>query len=271
MFKFLTRPWKLKKERARREKAHLRNISVTASAPSCADTYLVEFPKSGVTWLSFLIANINLRLNGRQDHVTWWNIHDFVPNIHASRDLSPPLSRPGGRFIKSHCEYNPQYCKVIYLVRDPRDVMVSYYDMMTKLQSFSGSMDEFLESDKYGPSSWIRHVDSWIKRQTPCIQFIRYEDLKVRPFEVLERLYSLFGVIVDEVLLKEAIKCSSFAAMRREEEFYKEGSLEQHKFSHVRKGLCQDFKSELTASQIFLIEKKCTPCMKIFGYSPSGI
>gem|GEM_PF-5099002 len=49
------------------------------------DIYLVSFPKSGNTWLSFIIANMmveKLELGFRVNH---FNLHGFTPDIHQAR------------------------------------------------------------------------------------------------------------------------------------------------------------------------------------------
>src|ERR1700680_1912974 len=94
-------------------------IHFTPVNPLISDLYLVEFPKFGVTWLSFILANINLLVAGESRLATYFNINDLIPDIQYSRDLPLPDHRfPGFRIIKSHSPYNPSYKKVILLVRN---------------------------------------------------------------------------------------------------------------------------------------------------------
>jgi hypothetical protein len=234
------------------------------------DTYLVSFPKAGVTWLSFLIANTNLRLSNYLAYATSWNIHDYVPDIHVTRNVSArALPVPGCRFIKSHADFNPYYYKVVYLVRDPRATLISYYDMATKLAWFHGPMDEFLASEKFGIMAWVRHVEGWITLRDPAtrINFIRYEDLKKNPVDVLTRLYRLFGVDADRAVLEAVVTQSSFARMKADEEFYKEQSQERNPaFQFMRRGEASGFSQELSPAQIARIESGTKEWMKLFGY-----
>src|SRR5207253_5494584 len=86
------------------------------------DVFLVSYPRSGNTWTRFLIGNL-LSIN---EPVNFANIESKIPEIYnnPNRKLRR-LPRP--RIIKSHEVFDPRYKKVIYIVRDPRDVAVSYY------------------------------------------------------------------------------------------------------------------------------------------------
>jgi hypothetical protein len=257
-------------ERIERRKKESRLQTLLPAVPFSDDTYLVSYPKAGVTWLSFLIANANLKLSKSLICATSWNIHDYVPDVHVTRHISTrPLPVPGCRFIKSHADFHPYYYKVIYLVRDPRATLISYYDMATKLNWFQGSVDEFLGSEKFGIAAWVRHLESWVTQRDPAtrINFIRYEDLKNSPVEVLERLYRLFGVDADRTLLEAAVAQSSFAEMKADEDFYKELSQERNSaFKFMRQGEAAGFARELSRAQITRIENGTWEWMKQFGY-----
>ena len=74
-----------------------------------SDIYIVEFPKSGITWFSTLIANINLIESHSIQRATFYNIQQLVPDIHMNRNVldSPMWETPKCRFIKSHFEFCP--------------------------------------------------------------------------------------------------------------------------------------------------------------------
>jgi hypothetical protein len=114
--------------------------------PRHDDISVVEFPKSGVTWLSFLLAAIEIRLAGLQEQVTYYNHHRYVVDIHQIRGsrIHWFLNRT---FIKSHSEFNPNYYFAIYLVRNPFDVMVSYYNFMLS-HGYGNSFDLFVKDRK---------------------------------------------------------------------------------------------------------------------------
>src|SRR5277367_1240233 len=91
------------------------------------DTFLVAYSKSGNTWTRFLLEN--LLYPERQ--VTFLNIPELIPHF----DVMPKrffrdMARP--RVINCHEAFRPHYKKVIYVVRDPRDVVVSLFHFQRK-------------------------------------------------------------------------------------------------------------------------------------------
>ena len=265
--KMADRPARMERRR-RRESLE----SLVPLNPSSDDTYIVAFAKSGGTWFSFLLANVNLLINQMPQTATWWNIRDYIFDIHESRHMPPsPFSHPRGRFIHTHSEFNPRYLRVLYLIRDPRDALVSYYDLTTKFGWFKGTMDEFLDSPKFGIAAWVRHVGSWVHQHTDLnrIHFVRYEDLKSEPLEVLDRIYRLYGQEVPPEMLKKAVQRSSFESMRKSEADYRKYSYDLGStFVFVRKGRAGGFGEELTPAQIARIETECAEWMKMFNYLP---
>src|SRR2546423_7743737 len=91
------------------------------------DVFLVSYPRSGNTWLRFLVANA-LR---PEEQATFATVGDVVPDIYdvTNRDL---LRLPDPRILKSHEPVDERYRRVAYLVRNPADVALSYYHYLIK-------------------------------------------------------------------------------------------------------------------------------------------
>ena len=109
------------------------------------DTFIVSYPKSGNTWMRFLIGNY---LTGNE--CSFENCHLITPDIHMNPEQCEKIDRP--RFIKSHAPFLPQYPKVVYIVRDVRDVVVSYYHHALKHGSReeSTSLEYFVDEFNQG-------------------------------------------------------------------------------------------------------------------------
>lgn len=181
------------------------------------DLFVVEFPKSGVTWLTFLLANVNAQLGGDRRAVTYFNLNDFVPDVQSVSHLSVPRAAlPGYRFFKSHAPYIPEYRKVFYLVRDPRQVMVSYLAFLTGLGWFRGTLEQLVADKTLGIRAWVDHVAGWLDGIHPSASFalVRYEDLLSNPHGELERLYRLLGLPVTAEIIATAVQRSSIERMR---------------------------------------------------------
>src|SRR5437016_6350421 len=85
------------------------------------DIFLVSYPRSGNTWTRFLIGNLIYP----DQPVTFANIESRIPEIYFNPDRV--MRRlPCPRILKSHECFQPLYRHVIYIVRDPRDVAISF-------------------------------------------------------------------------------------------------------------------------------------------------
>jgi hypothetical protein len=197
---------------------------VLPTNPLGEDIYLVSFPKSGNTWLRFLVANaIKLKYNIERE-VNFFSIQEVIPDIHLSKNIRSQgvFGRTDlPRIIKSHTSYNPYYHRVILLVRDPRDAIVSYYYYTKERNSISPdwTISQFIRSDKYGIKAWLKHTQSWYLtlKQGQNIQIINYEKLVANPQQQIANIMDLLGITMEEHILEKAIILSSKSKMKESE------------------------------------------------------
>jgi hypothetical protein len=234
------------------------------------DLYLVEFPKSGITWLCFLVANTNLLLSGdRQRSVTFFNIQRFIPAINTIAYLGPPETPvPGFRFIMSHATFNPNYISMFYMVRDPRDVMASYHKFLGQTGWFGGTLEEMVRHKDLGISAWCEHVSGWIDNVAPSRAFalVRYEDLLADPVAELKTLYRLVGFDLSDEIAATAVERSGIKRMRAEEQLFNARHPMGARMQFVRKGKPGGPREAMPESVLDEIERIAGPLMARLGY-----
>src|SRR5438270_356914 len=182
------------------------------------DTFLVSFPKSGNTWARFLIAN----LVRPGEKIDFSNVNGVIPGpeVTSNRNLQR-IPRP--RIIKSHQYFDPRYKQVIYIVRDPRDVVVSQYHFQRKrklvadgfpLTDFVG---KFLAGETCYYGSWGEHVGSWLatRHGQPGFLLLRYEDMVADSARELVRVASFLGRACTNEEIDQAVQRSSADTMRQ--------------------------------------------------------
>jgi hypothetical protein len=183
------------------------------------DTFVVSYPRSGNTWTRFLIASLVFP----SEVVTFTNIERMIPD--TSSQSNRALKRtPRPRIIKSHQYFDPRYRRVLYIVRDPRDLVLSYYNFQRKYRQIANDypladyVDDFtngrLISADWG--SWGENVASWIytRQNQSGFLLVRYEDMKKNTPHELRRIATFLGVEPTEERLTQAIMASSSERMR---------------------------------------------------------
>jgi len=114
--------------------------------------------------------------------------------------------------------------KVVFLSRDPRDVLVSYYYEVTRRRKdiskaqhiFEGSLAEFLLHSVGSASSLLRYYQVWEKarHQVGAFHLVRYEDLHEKGPETISALLNFLGIAHPIEWVEQAIGSSSFGKMR---------------------------------------------------------
>src|SRR5580704_17421427 len=141
------------------------------------DIFLVSYPKSGNTWTRFLLGNVM----NPDERITFANVERKVPDIHAqSKKELKKTPRP--RLIKSHECFDPRYRRVIYIVRDPRDVALSAYHYDRKERNIPDNfpLDTYITTrimkrdGYYG--TWGEHAGSWLVNERNILQISHLND-----------------------------------------------------------------------------------------------
>ena len=184
------------------------------------DTFLVSYPKSGNTWMRFLIAN----LLQPDPPVGLLEADCIIPSVDGkTKRFFDAMKSP--RVIKSHFSFIPAYKRVIYVVRDPRDVIMSQYHYQIKrgVLEQDAPLDDFVsrfikgEVCPYG--SWGENVGSWTatRRDDPNFLLLRYEDMLANVSAGAARISNFLGLPSDSNRIALAVERSSVDNMRKVE------------------------------------------------------
>lgn len=251
--------------------AHNKHTLSLVDQPRHDDLYIVSFPKSGATWMDFLMANIHTTMSGDKRSINFFNIHTIIPDVHYCRQVGVAnLAFPGFRVIKSHAEFNRYYKNVVYLIRDPRDAMVSYYKFLVGLGQFSGTVSDLIRSPRYGIDAWVNHVDSWYFKSEASLRItiVRYEDLKNDSYSALKHLYNTLGFEISDEVLNLAIQKSSFDNMKILEKAWNYGGRPvAENFKFMQKGVSGSWNEILSENDHAYICKASEKILLEFGYA----
>jgi len=189
-----------------------------------SDAFLVSYPRSGNTWLRFLIAHLI-----HKAPLDFRELEFFVADIYQNSDREL-LALPQPRILKSHELLDERYRKVVYIARDPRDVAVSFYywrlRQETAVQAANRmTLEEYLRTFIQGEYAfsrfnWAEHVCSWLPEGIvpgSRVLAVQYEQMKKDPAGVLRSVASHIGVIHDQGGVEHAVRLSSFANVQAAE------------------------------------------------------
>ena len=182
------------------------------------DVFILSFPKSGNTWTRFLIANLIYP----ETPADFSNINRLTPDPEAmsKRELAK-MPRP--RIIKSHQYFDPRYPRVIYIVRDPRDVMLSMYHFQRKCRVIEDQFPlekyatQFIAGKTSPYGSWGDNVASWLvtRQNRPGFLLLRYEDMLEDAARELNKVVAFLQIPPDAERIANAVRRSAADEMRK--------------------------------------------------------
>ena len=277
--------------------------------------WLASFPKSGNTWMrAFLCSYLYLDLEKENFSFDILKKIKRFPNQNQLNDIgiNPKSFEEVAQawlkaqnhinlnnkinFLKTHQAFgsyenfpftNEQNTLgVIYLVRDPRDVLISYAKHMN--QSLYDTLDLVLEDDSKGylneekkdvigemRGSWSQHYNSWKFSNINEKLIIKYEDLINDPFKTFSKVINYVSDLfkknstyleISDERIRKCIKISNFKNLQKLEKKY--GFVENIKQNELffNKGLVKQWENKLNDKILYKIEKKFKKEMKELNY-----
>jgi len=274
--------------------------------------WVASYPKSGNTWIRSIITSILYTNDGifnfelikqidqfetlknfkflkkdNIDHYNQLNKMNIVSHywLEAQKRL---IDKNKILFFKTHSanyEYNNLFFAnnettkgCIYIVRDPRDIIISY-------SKFLGiSIEEVVriialrENKIYGPNKkigvyltrWDYHVASWIRINKPKL-ILRYEDMLSSPRKSIKKIVKYliddlhFNLKINEDKIDNIARTTSFSKLKENEKTL--GFFESSKNSvFFRAGKQNQWQNILTKNQLLFIEENFKEYMTKYEY-----
>jgi hypothetical protein len=191
-------------------------------------SYLISFPKCGRTWLRLMMGKALALHSGvpasLNDMLALRTVSRQIPGLPEIRVTHE--DRPHERSAKDLADDKRafRHKRVILLVRDVRDVMVSLYfqnSRRTADQSLPEEMlkdiDTFVRSDVGSLDSFLTFYKIWYQARTIPRAFllVRYEDMHADPEGELRKVLDFAGVKgLKEADIQEAVTFAKFENMR---------------------------------------------------------
>ncbi len=273
--------------------------------------WLASYPKSGNTWLRMFLKSYfmksdekfsleksisdNFKPQGFPDQkileelkVDYYKFEEIAKNWEAMQDYLNLNNQTN--FVKTH----NAMCTVgsykftshkntkgaIYIVRDPRDVLVSYshhygvdYEKTFKMIS-SPYNCEYPESGgkrykKTLMGNWSSHYNSWKKYNSCKVLIIKYEDMIINEYETFMKVINYLKEVNDtefnEEKFKKALKQSQFSELQKLEKT--EGFSEVGRGGiFFRSGKIGEWRNEVSVDLVKKTEKVFNKEMKELGY-----
>jgi len=247
-----------------------------------ADALLISYPKCGRTWLRIMLSRALELHTGAQevDPLATDLMREAeapgLPRIRVSHDGSPHWKTPRG-LGRSKRRYRSK--KILFLVRDPRDVVVSmYFERSRRERAYSKPLPDFLHEARGSLDTIIEYYNIWYRaRQVPrAFGVVRYEDMQSDPGKQLRQVLEFLGVHgVADVHVREAVQFGDFENMRSLESggALRSGRLRPRDPSDVesfktRRGVVGGYRDYLDADEIAWMEERIASRLDpFFGYS----
>uniref|UniRef100_A0A5B6ZCY8 Sulfotransferase n=1 Tax=Davidia involucrata TaxID=16924 RepID=A0A5B6ZCY8_DAVIN len=193
-------------------------LKLAQPSSTTSDVLLVSYPKSGTTWLKALLFTImnRTRYDFHTHPLLTSNPHQCVPFLDLYAKDNPKNPIPDVPLMATHIPYSSlpesifsasaaghHHCRMVYVFRDPKDVLVSQWHFAgrhkrserVKPLPLQEAFELFSRGDSPYGSFWD-HVLGYWKASLECpdrVLFLKYEDMKSEPLVHVKRLAEFIG------------------------------------------------------------------------------
>lgn len=171
--------------------------------------HLISYPKSGRSWIRFALSVLG------HGHDIAFHHDGFEFN-----DGSLPAHNFDAGFRR--IQYAPP-CRLVYLARDPRDLIVSLYHQVTGRFSdffdYQGDISDFIRDEYFGAQNLYRFQKMWDQLCTEGLALkTSYEECHDDLEKVLRRILDYYQLDYAAADVSRAAQISSFENMKKIEQ-----------------------------------------------------
>lgn len=174
------------------------------------DTFLVSFPKCGRTWLELMLAHGFVHLHGLDPSLLSRDLQKTRaragrgPVIYTTHDWSEVVAEVTGT-VSPHLLFSYPFRmrywgrRVLMLIRDPRDTIVSNYYQSTQRALHPlpfNDIDSYVLDPLYGFPRLVRFYKVWNlnRRFVSPFMLVRYEELRRDGGATLQSIFEFVGL-----------------------------------------------------------------------------
>ncbi|KAG8434053.1 hypothetical protein GDO86_012428, partial [Hymenochirus boettgeri] len=241
------------------------------------DIFNVTFPKSGTHWMAEILNLIKHNGDPTENNsvplfmrAPWYETKTgikYVTNLQSPRIMTSHL--PCHVFTQSVFRTK---AKVIYTMRNPKDVFVSllYFKRTLKIHKDEAKFEDYLEDFLLGNvlfGSWFDHVKGWMQMAgKENFFYITYEELQQDLRGSVVRICKFLGKELNDEEIDSVVKHSTFNTMKEnkmcDSSLLVDEHFNQNKGTLMRKGICGDWKNHFTVAQNEYFDKVYQEKMK---------
>ncbi|XP_067323086.1 amine sulfotransferase-like isoform X2 [Anolis sagrei] len=229
-----------------------------------SDVFIASYMKSGTIWTQHILSMIYHE--GHRNGTESMDLLDRAPFLEYKVRKIDYANCPSPRLFTTHM--NSQFVpkglsngrtKVIYVMRNPKDVLVSYYHFskvsvhLEEIEDFNMFMERFLAGKIVG-DLWLDHIEGWYAQKDNFnILFLVYEEMKKDLRSAILKICNFLGKNLNEELVDDIMAKASFDRMRVDPRTNTENLpsdvLDHSKGHFFRKGTIGDWKNTMTVAQ----------------------
>ncbi|NXX16932.1 ST3A1 sulfotransferase, partial [Podargus strigoides] len=229
-----------------------------------SDIFITTYPKSGTVWTQNILSLIIHE--GHRNGTENVDMINRIPWLEYNVNHLNYADLPLPRLFATHLPYylvprdlRNKRARVIYVTRNPKDVLVSYYHFskymktVEEIPDFTLFMERFLAGKVLG-SSWIDHVEGWYSHAEDFnILFLTYEEMKKDLRSAVLKICNFVGKKLSDEEVDSVVKQATFENMKKDPranyENLPDEFVEKDKGSFLRKGTVGDWKNIMTVAQ----------------------